>query len=166
MFLLDSNVFIEASRTYYSPKIAPTFWDWLIQKHDEGLIASIPEVKQEILNGKQGHLTSWAEAAPASFWIDPDDRTIASMASLSNWTMDPSRRYTTAARAEFLNVADYFLVAAAHAGGHTVVTREQSAPDSKKRVLIPDACLAMGVPFQDPFTLYEQLALRLMGSTT
>ena len=165
MFLLDSNVFIEASRTYYSPKIAPTFWDWLIQKHDEGLIASIPEVKQEILNGKQGHLTLWAEAAPESFWIPTDDRTVVSMTRLSSWTMDPSHLYTAAARSEFLNIADYFLVAAAHAGGHTVVTREQSAAESKKKVKIPDACLAMGVPFQDPFVTYEQLALRLTSQS-
>ena len=52
-------------------------------------------------------------------------------------------------------------MAAAHAGRHVVVTREQPAPDAKKRILIPDACLAMGVRYADPFSVYEALGLTL-----
>jgi hypothetical protein len=39
MFLLDSNVLINASRTYYAPDIAPTFWEWLKAQHTAGAIA-------------------------------------------------------------------------------------------------------------------------------
>ena len=161
MFLLDSNVFIEASRTYYSPAISLDFWDWLATKHAEGSVASIPQVKQEILDGNSGHLTTWVGQLPKSFWLQPDQQTVTSMEKLSKWTMDPARQYFPAARSDFLSKADYFLVAAADAGGHIVVTREQPAPDAKKRILIPDACLAMGVRFSDPFSVYEYLDLTL-----
>jgi len=61
-----------------------------------------------------------------------------------------------------LSSTDYVLVAVAHADGHTVVTREQLAPDAKKRVKIPDACLAMNVTYVDPFLFYQRNGLRLV----
>lgn len=161
MFLLDSNIFIEASRTYYSPNISLDFWDWLAAKHLEGQVASIPEVKDEILDGKSGHLTTWVGGLPQSFWLKPDQQTVTSMTALSAWTMDPARQYFPAARNDFLSKADYFLVAAAHAGRHVVVTREQPAPDAMKRILIPDSCRAMDVRYADPFSVYEALGLTL-----
>jgi hypothetical protein len=161
MYLLDSNIFIEASRTYYSPNISLDFWDWLATKHRDGAVASVPEVRDEILDGRSGHLSSWVTSLPKSFWLKPEQPTVTSMTQLSAWTMDPARQYFAAARHEFLAKADYFLIAAAHAGGHVVVTREQPAPDAKKRILIPDACLAMGVRYSDPFSVYEALGLTL-----
>ena len=44
-------------------------------------------------------------------------------------------------------------VAFAHAHSHTVVTHERSQPNAKKRILIPDACTAIGVNCVDPFTM-------------
>jgi hypothetical protein len=161
MFLLDANVFIEASRTYYSETIAPAFWDWLIQQFEAGQVASVPQVKKEILDGRSGHLTKWAKKLPSGFWVQPTQNTVASMTTLTGWTMDPARQYREAARNVFLAQADYFLIATAHGDGHTVVTREQPSPDSKKRILIPDACTAMGVRYQDPFSVYEALGLHL-----
>lgn len=159
MFLLDANVFINASRLYYSPDIAPTFWQWLAAEHIKGNIGSIVRVRQEIDDGTAGPLKTWAAGLPASFWLSPDSHAPSSMAQLAAWTTDPARQYTQAARAEFLSVADYFLVAQAHAGGHKVITFELPAPQSKKRVLIPDACSAMNVPYREPFGLYRQLGL-------
>ncbi len=161
MFLLDANVFIEASRTYYSETIAPAFWDWLIEQFDSGQVASVPHVKDEILDGTSGHLTKWAKKLPTGFWVQPTQNTVTSMQTLTGWTMDPARQYRAAARNDFLSKADYFLVATAHGDNHIVVTREQPAPESKRRILIPDACTAMGVGYQDPFSVYEALGLYL-----
>lgn len=130
----------------------------------EGSVASIPQVKQEILDGKSGQVTTWVGGLPKSFWLQPSQQTVTSMAKLSAWTMDPARQYFPSARSDFLSKADYFLVAAAHAGGHDVVTREQPAPGAKKRILIPDACLAMGIRYSDPFSVYEALGLTLTAT--
>ena len=84
MYLLDSNVFINASRLYYAPTIAPTFWEWLKEQHEQGNLASIAKVHKEIDDGETGHLKTWAGELPSSFWLRSDDAT-ASMAQLTAW---------------------------------------------------------------------------------
>ena len=160
MYLLDSNVFIDASRRYYHADIAPTFWDWLAAEHAKGVVGSIAAVQQEINDGDAGHLTTWAAGLPVTFWQPLAATSVPSMSLVAAWTMHPDRAYRQAAQDEFLRVADSQLVAQAHAGGHTVVTSELPAPQSKKRVVIPDACRAMGVPCMSPFDLYRSLGLR------
>ena len=157
MYLLDSNVFIDASRTYYSPQIAPTFWQWLAEQNRAGRLASVWAVREELRAG-EGHLAEWVRDLQDSFWLRP--QASSSFARLSQWTMDGKHRYSKAAKEEFLAVADYYLVAQAHAGGHKVVTFEQPAPLSVKRILIPDACQAVAVPYVNPFDIYRALGLR------
>ncbi|MDK8602800.1 DUF4411 family protein [Trueperella bernardiae] len=41
-----------------------------------------------------------------------------------------------------------------------VVTSEQPAPNSKRKIKIPDACDAMNVSYFGPFDLYRKLGLR------
>lgn len=89
MFLLDANVLIEASRTYYSVRIAPTYWAWLADQHLAGNIASVASVRKEIDDGKAGHLTTWATTLPPTFWIQPSQPSIQAMTVLTAWTMDP-----------------------------------------------------------------------------
>lgn len=160
MYLLDANVFIQASRLYYAPDIAPTFWDWLAHQHKQGRLASISRVRDELNDGTAGHLTEWANQLPKTFWLQPDAAAIPSLTAVAEWVTADERHYRRAAKDEFLRVADYFLVAQAHAGSHEVVTFEQPAPDAKKRVLIPDACVAMQVPYRNPFDVYRALNLR------
>ena len=52
----------------------------------------------------------------------------------------------------FLNAADYYLVAHAHADDHIVVTHEVPSPSTKK-IKIPDACIGLGVKCVSPFTM-------------
>ena len=159
MYLLDSNVFISASRLYYAPIIAPTFWEWLKDRHEQGNLASIAKVHKKIDDGETGHLKTWADELPSSFWLQPNNAT-ASMAQPTSWVDSPEREYRQADREEFLRIADYYLVAQAHAGKHTVVTSELPAPESKRRILIPDACNAMNVAYKEPFWVYRKLGLR------
>lgn len=162
MFLLDSNVLMEASRTYYSATLAPAFWAWLAAQHSAGNLASIPQVRREIDDGVgSGHLKSWSAGLPPTFWVAPTQASVTAMGAVTAWTMDAARPYTTAAQHSFLAAADYYLVAEALAGGHTVVTRERRQPAAKKRVLIPDVCAGLGVECRDPFGVYESLGLRL-----
>ena len=61
-------------------------------------------------------------------------------AAVAAWAVDPARQYRQEAITKFLGSADYELIAHALAFGATVVTRERPAPDSKKKIKIPDAC--------------------------
>ena len=160
MHLFDSNTFMEASRLYYGFDLAPGFWEWLVSENMRDQIASIEAVKDEITAGT-GELVMWAESVPADFWRPITEATLQSAGELSEWAADPGRNYTQAAVDDFLSKADYWLVADAMATGTTVVTREVSSPDSKKRILIPDACAAFGVRCAQPFPVYAMLGLRL-----
>lgn len=58
MHLLDANAFMEASRLYYSFQIAPRYWEWLVDKFNEGEIASVEAVYDEITAGTGLSLSS------------------------------------------------------------------------------------------------------------
>lgn len=162
MFLLDANAFMEANRHYYAFDLAPGFWTWL---EDPGLadqVASVAAIKNEITGGA-GQLVDWAQALRAEFWWQDSDDTVAAMTRLVQWATDPARVYTQAAVNQFLASGDLRLIAHALVAAATVVTRERSAPDSKKDIKIPDVCLAFGVACVDPFTAYRSMGLRLIA---
>lgn len=161
MYLLDANVFIQAARTYYAPDIAPGFWDWLLKQHDLGNIASIAQVKRELIAGKPGDfLSEWARTAPETFWLQPLSDAASSFQPLYHWATGPDRLFRDLAVTEFFAAADSYLVAEAHANAHSLVIFELSRPESKKQIFIPDACLALGVSFTNPFQIYRVLGLR------
>jgi hypothetical protein len=159
MHLFDSNTFMEAARLYYGLDLAPGFWEWLVSDGMRDQIASIEAVKEEITDGT-GELVDWAESIPPDFWRPITERTLESASALSEWAADPSRNYTQAAVDDFLSKADYWLVAEAMAA-RAPSTREGSSPESKKRIMIPDACAAFGVQVAQPFPVYAMLGLRL-----
>jgi hypothetical protein len=77
---------------------------------------------------------------------------LVSFAVVSNWA-NSHPRYDRAAIAQFLSVADSYLVAHGHAKRLIVVTHEKSEPLSKARIKIPDACIALGVQSMTPFQM-------------
>jgi hypothetical protein len=162
MYLLDSNAFIEANRLYYGFDIAPGFWTWLASPALADQVGSIQVVKDEITAGT-GDLVAWAQAQPAAFWLIDTADVVAAMTEIAAWVVDPARQYRQEAIDEFLDSADYRLIAHARATGSIVVTRERPAPESKRDVKIPDVCNAFDVAWTDPFTAYRALGMRLVA---
>lgn len=160
MYLFDSDAFIGASRLYYSFDLAPGFWEWLGSSQVRERVGSIEAVRDEITAGT-GPLVDWANGLPGDFWLPHTADSLGCGSALSEWVMHPDRNYTQAARDEYLGKADYHLVAQAKAGKHTVVTMEKSEPSAKRKVKIPDACLAFGVPCIQPFEVYRKLGMSL-----
>ncbi|MCZ8203407.1 DUF4411 family protein [Gemmatimonas sp.] len=159
-YLLDANVLIAAKRDHYRFKTFPCYWDYLLQRANDGALRSVDSVRKELLN-KEDDLSQWVESAcPKVMFEAPDGATGVALSRLGIWTMDPQRKYTPAARAEFLNVADSVLVAHALAHEHTVVTHEKPEPQRIGKVKIPDACSAMGVRWIDPYALLEELGAK------
>lgn len=120
------------------------FWQRLSNLAQTGRIYSSIKVKEEIEKGNDD-LKQWcAEHLPKSFFLPFD--AFDKYADLMNWA-NSSSVFTTAAKQEFATVADAYIVATASAHGMKVVTFETSDPNCKKRVKIPDACLAIGVKY-------------------
>lgn len=162
MYLLDANAFMEANRLYYAFDIAPGFWTWLGDPARADQVASIDAIKDEITAGT-GDLVDWARTRPSTFWLADSEDVLAAMTELASWAADPTREFRQDAVDEFLGSADLKLIAHAMASRATVVTREQPAPDSKKKVKIPDVCNVFGVALTDPFSLYRALGMRLVA---
>jgi len=51
VFLLDTSVFIQAARSFYSFDIVPSFWESLLRHAEKGEVVSIDRVKDEIDRG-------------------------------------------------------------------------------------------------------------------
>lgn len=159
-YLLDANVFITAKNTYYGFDFAPGFWTWIEQAHLAGDLFSIQAVKDELL-ASDDDLAEWAKQQPDTFYRQVTAEVAERLAEVSGWCASEAR-YTPGARMDFLAAADFYLVAHAAAGGFTVVTHERPSPESKKRVKIPDACLAVDVPYCSPWQMLKNLNAKFM----
>jgi hypothetical protein len=148
-YLLDANVFIQAKNLYYGFDFCPAFWDWIDQAHAAGTVFSIDKVADE-LTGAADELATWAQQRPATFFVEADASVLPSLQAVSVWANGGG--YEPAAVSTFLQVADYYLVAQAHAHQHVVVTHEIVA-HSTKRIKIPNGCLALGVRCISPFQM-------------
>ena len=148
-YLLDANIFIQAKNMHYGFDFCPAFWDWLDESHARGTVFSIDKVRDELIGGAD-ELAVWARERTDAFFLEPDAAVIPSLQATSAWATGGG--YEPAAVTTFLQGADYYLVAHAHAHGHTVVTHEVVA-HSTKRVKIPNACIAMAVRCMTPFEM-------------
>lgn len=156
-YLLDANVFIDAKNRYYGFDICPGFWDWVDQAHADGRAMSIESVGDELVGGDD-NLARWAQDRLGSLFVRPDATIVPALQATSTWASGAG--FEPAAVATFLQAADYYLVGQALAHGHDVVTLEV-AGSSRKRIKIPDACLALGVKCMTPFAMLRAEGARL-----
>lgn len=94
-------------------------------------------------------LSEWATARPEMF-LAPDSSVLPSLRAASEWAVTTG--YEPAAVSTFLQVADNYLIAQAHAGEHVVVTHEKVATTTK-RIKIPNACIGLGVRCMTPYEM-------------
>jgi len=148
-YLLDSDVFIQAKNLHYSFDFCPAFWEWIDFAHARGTVFSIEKIRGELIAGDD-ELSTWAQARGEAFFLPPDSAMLPSLGTVSTWAS--SGTYEAAAVSTFLQVADYYLVAHAHAHRFTVVTHEVVS-DSKKKIKIPNACIGLGVTVMSPYEM-------------
>ncbi len=151
-YLLDANVFIAAKNLHYGFDFCPAFWDWLVASNEAERVFSIEKVGDEV-QAIEDELSDWAAERGDGFFLRPEASVFPAMAGVSTWAN--SQAYESVAVSTFLQVADYYLVAQARAGGHTVVTHEVPSASTRK-IKIPDACIGLGIKCMTP---YEMLRL-------
>lgn len=158
-YALDANVFIDAARRYYAFNICPGYWQSLIHQHTQRQIYSIDRVKDEMA-GKGDGLARWVvENAPETCFESSDTAAIAAVyAQLVEW-VNASAQFTAAAKAEFAEKPDAWLIAYAKATGKTLVTHETFNPEIKRKVPIPNVCRAFDVTYIDTFEMLTALGL-------
>jgi hypothetical protein len=148
-YVLDADVLIQAKNLHYSFDFCPAFWDWLDVANARRTAYSVEKVRDELLAGDD-QLSVWARDRGPAFFLPPDSAILPSLAALSGWASGAS--YDPAAVSTFLQIADYYLIAYAHAHGLVVVTHEVAAPTTKI-IKIPNACIALGVKVMSPYEM-------------
>lgn len=148
-YLIDANVFVQAKNFHYRFEFCQAFWQWLSDAHHAGLVFSIAKVRQELNDGNADDpVRLWANELPDSFFIPDthDNQVMRAYGEVMQWIVT-NDHYRQQAKDEFarFDKADAFLIAAAKAHGFAIVTHEIGNPDSKKRVMIPDAGYQFGI---------------------
>lgn len=152
-YLLDTNVFIQAKNTHYGFDFCPAFWDWIDWKSAAGSVLSINEVRDELVGGND-ELADWARDRGPELFRRQDETVAPSLAQVANW-VQANQNYFAAAKFNFLQTADYPLIAYAHAHEHIIVTHERPE-DSRKKVKIPNVCLAVNVEYVSVFAMLRR----------
>lgn len=160
VYVLDANVFIEAARRYYAFDLVPRFWTTLEQLARDGRVRSVDRVSQELARGHD-RLAEWASGDFIDAFASTDGaQVLAELRNIMGW-VTIQRQFTDAAKEQFARGADGWLVAYAKAMGYVVVTQEQISADVRRRVPIPNVCMAFGVRYVDTFEMLRELGSRL-----
>jgi hypothetical protein len=160
-YVLDANVFIQAKRRFYALDFCPGFWDALVHHRSTARVCSIDRVWDELERGGDD-LTDWARDhfGEEGFLGTRDGPTTTEYRRMLGWVVAQSQ-FSEGARHEFQQVADGWLVAFAKANQRIVVTLEEHNPDVRKKVPIPNLCVAHGVACITPFEMLRRLDIKL-----
>ncbi len=159
VYLLDSNIFIQAHQTTYPFDVVPGFWQKLKELSAKEVIKSIDKVKKEVCDiGNPDKLANWLETDIGKDFFVDSSPCIDVYAEIAHWTNSNSQ-YTQFAKSEFLStdLADPWLIAYAKKNNCVIVTHETSQPEIKKRIKIPEACAYFGVRFISPIQMFREL---------
>lgn len=158
-YVLDADVFIHAARFYYAFDLRTPFWNILIDHARNGRVESIDRVKVELERGTD-ELANWARADFAFAFASTDEQhVIDAYKEIIAWVQEQSQ-FTEAAKAEFAEGSDGWLIAYAMVKGAQIVTDEQLSPDAKRRVPLPNVCRAFNVRWCGTFEMLRTLGVR------
>lgn len=160
-YLLDANTFIEAKNRYYQPAFCPAYWDWLLQAHAGGQLASIDNVGDELRRGND-ELAIWARSHADFFLGISDEATQAAFAEVADHVARSESEMRSGALAEFLGGADPWLIAKARCLGATIVTHERSDAFNRRKYLIPNVATHFGVTCLNTFDLLGRSGTRFV----
>ena len=161
VYILDTNVFIEAKKTIYPMDIFPVYWDTLKSLASEGIVCSIDKVLDEI-GRNEDTLTQWCKdnLTNSFFKISKTTDCLVNYKEIINWA-NGINQYSITARNNFCSIksADAFLIAYVKSmpSNYILVTYEKSAMNSKYSIKIPDVCSAFSLKCIDPITMLRDL---------
>ncbi|WP_010632948.1 DUF4411 family protein [Sporolactobacillus vineae] len=158
LYVLDTNIFVQAYKTYYSFDLAPSFWKLIVEQAKRGKILTIDRAKQEIDSyNKDDPLKKWADMKIDTWCKSTNDtKVISSYVQIIDWVMKQNS-IKDYAKEEFGRICDSWIIAFAHAYSCTVVTQEKYDSNCKKRVKIPNVCEAFHVPYMGTFEMMRKL---------
>lgn len=162
LYLIDSDVFIQAKNQHYAFSICPGVWDCLIGHFRAGRVFSIDEIREELLRGDdEEDLVRWVkDELPRDFFLPAREQRISNVYGEIMLWIQRNPQFLDYAKAKFATEADGWLAAYAKVHGHVVITGEQFRPDVKNRVPLPNVCRQFDVECRDVFQMLRDLNVR------
>ena len=169
VFLIDTNALITPYQQYYPFDFAKTFWDQL-QKHIEnGNIAILDMVRDELLKGKEeDKLRKWIEETKIKCFIDHRENDILEQYGIILRYVQECGFYNDTALSMWsqITVADPWLIAVSMAKGYKLVTFETNlhtldVKNKTRKVRIPDVAQHFNVEMVKPFDMMRELDFHL-----
>lgn len=161
-YLIDSDVLITAKNSYYAFDLCPGFWQSLLAKHQAKQVYSLDRNRMELQQGRDDDdLVRWVtESVPGTFFLSTKQAdVVAAYTEVMLWAQR-NPQYFDNAKAKFATGADGWLVAYARTNGCVVVTLEESRPESRNQIKLPDVCLEFGVQYENVFTMLRALQVQ------
>ncbi|MCY3955351.1 MAG: DUF4411 family protein [Nitrospira sp.] len=123
LFVLDTNIFIEAHRRYYAQDLCPGFWECMTHYCQERRMLSIDRVRAELMEGPNNQdtpdkLAEWVKNAPNDLFTSSAEQSVVdAFAEMMDWVRR-NDQFRPDAKAEFARVADGWVAAYASNRGY------------------------------------------------
>lgn len=161
IYLLDSNIFIQAHRRHYPFDVFPGFWRTLEELAAQNIIKSIDKVKIELIDkGKDGdEIKSWCTTSLDTSFFLPTATAFDSYQEIIHWASS-NKNYYSRAKEKFLATdhADSWLCAMANLDKrYVIITEEVSQPDIKREIKIPEVCHEFRLDYMNTIDLLRKL---------
>jgi hypothetical protein len=176
VYLLDTNIFIEPYRKFYSFDYGMAFWDFLKYQAENGQIFSVDKVYTE-LSRIEDQLFDWVERNLKQlgfFHSTKDINVLKNYREIIQWAEDKREIFKNEAIIEFKEEdnADPWLVAyAMHYRDRksvfkkekeiVIVTQEKLDRNRKNKIPIPIVCEEFSVEYCDLFTMLRELGFKI-----
>ena len=140
---LDADVLIQAKNLWYGFDFAPSFWEFLDQKVQEGILRSSTMVYGELTEDSEDELAQWAkERRDSGLWVPPTEPVQTMASVIMNWVHE---NFEPMRSAKFLNGADPWLIAHARIDNGVVISHEAPAGANTKTPKIPNIARTFGL---------------------
>lgn len=168
-YLIDSNILITPFLNYYPMDLVPTFWTSLAERIQEGSVAILDCVRDEILVSKnQDELSAWFKKLDIRLLINHREPDIVKYYSGVMNILATDAHYENAkAIREWSapSIADPWIVSAAAARNYTIVTFEKTVELSLHNKChhphIPNLASCFGVRVIGLFEMIRELGIRI-----
>lgn len=158
-YLLDANVFMQASRGYYSFDLARPFWNALVVFARNKKVISIDKVFQEIKEGED-EMKEWAKQDFSEYFDTTETSGIIQRyADLVNW-VELQPQYNQPSKDSFMedHNADAWVLAYALANDCIITTMETQRSNAVATIPIPNVCKAFNIEYCNTFQMLKKLA--------
>lgn len=165
-FLIDSNSFIQPYNSFYPFDFAEKFWEQMENNIQNGSIAILDMIKEEINKGKDS-LTEWINEINIAEEIDHRNSQIITNYKkvLESIQTDSCYKVTALENWSQEHVADAWLIATAIANGYTIITFEEKQKiihgNIYKNAKIPNIAEKFNVKVENLYYLMRALKFKL-----